>query len=139
MFSLPVIVTASFSLNICQTASGNDRLNNTGRVFTIAIDTMAIEDITYKSRLMLLESLIYSWTGNVMDCYLLHSFCLYITSVLIDRSQVLSVLNDSNEELDNQMVSKDFGGTRNEGASLAQQGFVDANDEESSGTSHKMV
>lgn len=49
---------------------------------------------------------------------------------MFDSPQVLSVVNDSIEELNGEMVSEDFDGIRNEGDSLSQRYFVQANDVE---------
>lgn len=68
-----------------------------------------------------------------IDCYILHSTISKSTDgtfVLFDSTQVLSVLNYSDEELEEQMVSEYFGRVRTERDSLAQKCFVDAADEE---------
>lgn len=75
----------------------------------------------------------------VGDNYIIHSTSLDSTFVLFDSTQVLSVVNESDEELGDQMLSDDFGGVRNEGESLAEQWFVDADEEEFAEISNELV
>lgn len=67
--------------------------------------------------------------GYASYWYILHATIFDSTFVLFQSTQVLSVLNDSDEELDDEIVSEDFGGIKIKGDSFAQQGFADADDE----------
>lgn len=72
---------------------------------------------------------------------LLHSSFFYVRQYLrpLFSTQVLSVVNDSNEILDDQMVSEDFTGIRNESSSFARECIVDADDEDLADISNDLV
>lgn len=66
----------------------------------------------------------------VTHCHILYSTSLKSTFILFDTTQLLRVVFDSDEELDDQMISENVGGIQNEGESLTQMCFIDAIDEE---------
>lgn len=59
--------------------------------------------------------------------------------MLLDSTQLRIVVDESNGEVDDPMISDEFGGLRRVGDSLAQQCFVDVDDEELAEISNKMV
>lgn len=75
----------------------------------------------------------------VTNCNILHSIGLDSTSVLFEITQELRSVNESDEELTNQMVSEDLVEVRNECHCIAQRCFVDAQDKELAEASNEMV
>lgn len=67
---------------------------------------------------------------NVKDWYSLHSTGSDNSFRHFDCSHVLSVVNGSDEQLEDQMVCTDSGRVRKECDSIAHQCFAEADDEE---------
>lgn len=64
--------------------------------------------------------------GYVTLYYILHSTGFDSSFVLIDYTNVLSAVNDSDEELDDQMLYENFGGIQIKDDYLGQKCFADA-------------
>lgn len=68
--------------------------------------------------------------GWVTNCYVRCFTILKRTFLPFHRTLVVSVVINSDEKLNDRMLSEDFGAIQNEGDSLAQQCFVEADEEE---------
>lgn len=75
-------------------------LNNAERVYKIAIEYPGNRRYYILIPSLVFKDLIRSWMGYATSCYVLHFTSLDSTFVLFDSTQVLSVVNESDEELE---------------------------------------